>query len=251
MRTYLVYLAGPMSGHSGGYCSWRTKEFEQYRRKDVVALDPMRGKDFLKDASSIETHYDHILGTPQFIIERDHNDVKICDLVFVNLLGAKRVSIGTMVELGWAMAYRKPIILVMEAMGNIHDHPMVTQTFHAHRAYDLLTGIGLLNLYLPSMEPVLQVSKARNNGMAKLTWKVVEKIRALAPSGEYSVAQLGAMFGVSPRQIRDIIALKAWKLADDTNMEHFQSAPLAVEAPEKCPACGQNWWNCLCTHDDL
>jgi hypothetical protein len=37
----------------------------------------------------------------------------------------KRVSIGTVMEFGWADGARKPIILVMDDVDNIHDHPMV------------------------------------------------------------------------------------------------------------------------------
>lgn len=39
----------------------------------------------------------------------------------MNLLGAKKVGIGTMVEPAWAYANRKPIIVCMEAKGNPHD----------------------------------------------------------------------------------------------------------------------------------
>ena len=38
----------------------------------------------------------------------------------MNLLGAKRVSIGTTVELAWD-ASRKPVLVCMEASGNPHD----------------------------------------------------------------------------------------------------------------------------------
>ena len=37
-----------------------------------------------------------------------------CDVVLMYLIGAKKVSIGTMIEAGWADAYRKPVVLVLE-----------------------------------------------------------------------------------------------------------------------------------------
>jgi nucleoside 2-deoxyribosyltransferase len=47
------------------------------------------------------------------------------NLVLMNLLGADRVSVGTMIEVGWADAARNPIIVAMEP-GNVHEHPMVS-----------------------------------------------------------------------------------------------------------------------------
>ena len=50
-----------------------------------------------------------------------------CDLVLVNLLGATKVSIGTVSEMGMAFAMDKTIITVIEP-DNIHQHPFVTET---------------------------------------------------------------------------------------------------------------------------
>jgi hypothetical protein len=44
--------------------------------------------------------------------------------VLFNLNGAEKASIGCMIELGWASAYRKFIITVMTE-SNIHWHGMV------------------------------------------------------------------------------------------------------------------------------
>jgi nucleoside 2-deoxyribosyltransferase len=49
------------------------------------------------------------------------------DLVVFNMLGAKRISIGTMVEFGWSDAARVPSILIMEKDGNPHEYPMVRE----------------------------------------------------------------------------------------------------------------------------
>ena len=40
---------------------------------------------------------------------------------------ATEISIGTMIEYGWADAFRKPIITVMENEGNVHDHNFVKE----------------------------------------------------------------------------------------------------------------------------
>lgn len=45
-------------------------------------------------------------------------------MIFVNFLGAKIVSIGTVMEIAWADILRKPTIIVMEE-DNIHYHKMI------------------------------------------------------------------------------------------------------------------------------
>jgi nucleoside 2-deoxyribosyltransferase len=72
---------------------------------------------------------EHFMTTDEGIVTRDIWDVQRADAVLFNLLNAKKISIGTMVEYGWASAFNKPIITVMEKRGskkeNIHEHPMV------------------------------------------------------------------------------------------------------------------------------
>jgi len=66
-----------------------------------------------------------VLSTQQAVVTRDRFDTQRVDVVLMNLLGADRVSVGTMVELGWADAARVPVVGVMETEGNIHDHMFV------------------------------------------------------------------------------------------------------------------------------
>jgi nucleoside 2-deoxyribosyltransferase len=76
---------------------------------------------------------------------RDHWDVSRCDAVLVVLSGATRVSIGTVMELGWAYAYRKPVVAVMEEEGNPHEHGMVREAL-SYRVTTLDEAIDLLNI---------------------------------------------------------------------------------------------------------
>jgi hypothetical protein len=40
------------------------------------------------------------------------------------------VSKGTIMELAWAFHLRKPVVVVMEDEGNLHDgHPMLLETY--------------------------------------------------------------------------------------------------------------------------
>lgn len=127
----IVYLAGPIAG--SGY-----KDVTNWRRRAVLELspikvfDPMRAKDFLKNEEEDVHNYEkktileNALGSPKGITSRDRYDVMNCDVVLMNLIGAKRISTGSMIEVGWADAYRKPIVLAIDE-GNIHLHPMLLE----------------------------------------------------------------------------------------------------------------------------
>jgi hypothetical protein len=67
------------------------------------------------------------MSTPKGVVKRDKFDATRCSVLFVNLLGAKKVSIGTCVEIGWADANDIPIVLIMEK-DNIHHHAFVTES---------------------------------------------------------------------------------------------------------------------------
>ena|SRR3990172_13318213 len=63
-----------------------------------------------------------------------------------------------------------------------------------------------------------KVSRGRHNspsgersGMAKLTWESVRAIRKLYGTGTYSTRKLGAMFGVSNRNISDVTRRVTWR----------------------------------------
>lgn len=97
------------------------------RQRGLEPLSPMRGKDFiLKRIGEQEvlgqTYEDAPLSTQRGIVARDRFDVMRADAVIFNLLGAKTVSIGTMVEVGWCDAFRKIGILVIEPAANPMDH---------------------------------------------------------------------------------------------------------------------------------
>jgi nucleoside 2-deoxyribosyltransferase len=124
-----VYLAGPIKGLSyDGATDWRAIVGAMLRVRNIHSLSPMRYKFYLQNETNLDsTTYTHPLSTPKGLTTRDRNDVFTCDALIVNLLGAERVSVGTMIELGWADAKRKPIVVVMEPGGNLHDHPMVQE----------------------------------------------------------------------------------------------------------------------------
>lgn len=125
---YQIYLAGAIEGYKFNEINnWRD-EVSQLLPSYIRTLSPLRGKIVLNNDNEIvqeEWKDKNELTTFKAINTRDHNDVMRCDLLFVNLLGTKRVSIGTMFEIAWAWSYKKPIVLIIEENGNLHDHPMV------------------------------------------------------------------------------------------------------------------------------
>lgn len=124
-----VYLAGPISGCTYDQCTdWRARFAAELKSWGVEALSPMRGKDYLNDGKIIDGAYDQtILSNAQAILHRDFWDCCRSDVVLVNLLGAERVSIGTVMEIAFAHARQIPVVLLMEPKGNIHEHPMIQQ----------------------------------------------------------------------------------------------------------------------------
>lgn len=123
-----VYLAGPISGLSYGGCTdWREYAKSELAKEGIIGVSPMRAKEYLAEEMNIKDSYNTVLSCGKGITTRDRFDTKNCNLVLANLLGAKKVSIGTVLEFGWADAYRNPIIAVMEKSGNPHDHAMIKE----------------------------------------------------------------------------------------------------------------------------
>lgn len=124
-----VYLSGPITGltYDEGQ-DWRDWVYRELATVGVHGLSPLRGKDYLRKEGVLTDKYlnIHPLSTPKGIVTRDRNDTINADVMLVNVLGAERVSIGTVMEIGWADLARVPIVLVMEP-GNVHDHAMVTE----------------------------------------------------------------------------------------------------------------------------
>jgi nucleoside 2-deoxyribosyltransferase len=125
---YTAYLAGPITGLSFyGATDWR-EEFIHRLPSQIQGLSPLRGKAYLKSEQSISASYPDIpLSCPSGIMTHSFNDCKRCDVLVVNFLGATKVSIGTVMELAWAYAFRIPTVVIMEKEGNPHDHPMVQE----------------------------------------------------------------------------------------------------------------------------
>ncbi len=137
-RPLVLYLAGPITGL--GYADaldWRDEVRTRLAvsAPHVECVDPMRAKQHLAGIESIGPH-GHAGGllNSHAVVARDMWDVERCDVVLLNLTGARQISIGSMVELGRASACGKFVIVVLspEELGeeayanrNPHDHLFV------------------------------------------------------------------------------------------------------------------------------
>src|SRR5271167_1832462 len=112
----LVYLAGPITGLTYEGCvDWRQKAIDYLDQFGIQGLSPLRSKDYLLQETSVADSYEEkILSTQRGIYGRDKFDCERADVVLVNVLGAKRVSIGTVMEIAWATGKNTPVVLVME-----------------------------------------------------------------------------------------------------------------------------------------
>jgi nucleoside 2-deoxyribosyltransferase len=131
-----VYLAGPIDGLTYGEATrWRNKFRDDLSYHGIKAVDPMRSQTYLaeiegpltscKIAASVAENKSTL--TASHITAADKFDCTNCSFIIVNVLGAKKVSIGTMIEVGWANANNIPIILVIEEEGNVHEHPILDE----------------------------------------------------------------------------------------------------------------------------
>lgn len=141
--TNRVYLCGPISGlNVAAAQDWRDKaEFAlqhreisyspgRWRKRDtfIQVLSPMRFKSKLPAGPLPPEGFTDLgpLYTNRGIFGRDRNDVRTSDVVLANFVGSERVSIGSMIELGWADAWNIPVVT---ALGDdkFHDHVFVKQ----------------------------------------------------------------------------------------------------------------------------
>ena len=159
-----VYLAGPLTGltYRDARHGWR-EEFAKMLPAHILPLSPMRGKDSLMGEVDIQGDPDmypsNALCSASGIVTRDRNDVKNCDVMVACFLGMteRKSSIGTCVEFGWADAYRKPVIMVIEddPNGSYTDSDGITRTIvnsgkkaniHLHAFLTEIAGYRVNNL---------------------------------------------------------------------------------------------------------
>lgn len=137
---FKVYLAGPITGLTyGDSVDWRAYAINKLHDlglaggHKIVGYSPMRGKAYLRHEVKLRdgAYNQTIMSNDHSIVARDFNDCRTADAILVNFLDPTMVSIGTILEIGFAKALNVPVVLCIEpynddpALRNVHDHGMV------------------------------------------------------------------------------------------------------------------------------
>lgn len=149
-----VYLAGPITGQSyEGATDWREYAYRDLKKAGITAFSPMRAKEYLKKEQTLSGAPDAYTGlglsNPKGIVTRDRFDCMNADMILMNLLPAEEsgvVSVGTMIELGWADAARVPVVLIMTEKNPMY-HAMVTE-MAGYIVRDLDSALTLVKAFL-------------------------------------------------------------------------------------------------------
>lgn len=150
-KEFLLYLAGPITGVSYSESTHWREYVANNLPPNITAVSPMRGKDYLASEENIKSSYEqHLLSSQKGLFTRDRFDVGRCDAILFNFLGSEDVSIGSIMEIGWADIFGKPIILVMEN-DNVHNHPMVREA----AGYIVSTLDEAIKIAIAVLSPVL------------------------------------------------------------------------------------------------
>lgn len=145
-----VYLSGPIDGlNYAETTGWRDYVGGYFHRAGVDVRDPMRQRVYKNaiDRVTADRPLDEVvitvhssMNSDRGITVRDHKDTIMSDLLFVNLLDARKVSLGTVAEVAWAYDRRITTVVVMEESGNCHEHPMLREMI-SYRVSSLDDGI--------------------------------------------------------------------------------------------------------------
>lgn len=127
----LVYLAGPIGGLTWEEANgWRTYVTELL--KPLNCLSPLRDievdgkmlslKGFTNTSDKKFLSNSRASGDLPFqiLFDRDYRDVDFCNFLFVNMIGAKKKSTGTIMEVSRAFKRGIPMVLAMEP-GNANE----------------------------------------------------------------------------------------------------------------------------------
>lgn len=141
LPTREVYLAGPVSGLTSNEArfDWRYN-FALIMPDHIMCRSPMRTFGCYADTMHLKDELPlseiEELRVGKNIFAKDEHDIRSSDLMVACFLGAKKISKGSLVELGMAYTLNKPIVLVIEPSGNVHDHSFVDQVA-THRVDNL------------------------------------------------------------------------------------------------------------------
>lgn len=124
-----VYLSGPITGGSARSIeTWRHLVAQRLGASAQV-VDPASYR-YDADPAYLEpetrAQSAERLQHGQHVVRRNQSLIEGCDLVLANLLESpERASIGTVGEIFLAHAFKKPVVIIRQEHGNVHDHAML------------------------------------------------------------------------------------------------------------------------------
>lgn len=126
-----VYLAGPISGLTYNEATaWRETAKSVLADYGAMGLSPFDQHNAPKDKNvALDAWFEEQIGMDTLtVVQGDLAMVDACDVLFMNLKGANRPSLGSMAELGYAWKGGKYVITVADPVH--HNHPFVTHMSH-------------------------------------------------------------------------------------------------------------------------
>tara|TARA_B100001750_G_C15516362_1_gene607527 strand:- start:519 stop:989 length:471 start_codon:yes stop_codon:yes gene_type:complete len=127
MKKY-IYLAGPIADCNFKEANAWRDDVQNQLPPGIVGISPLRceplepGKKYAQKGAVIDMWSD-----PRAIATKNWLDTESCDLVLAYLpkeLNDRRPSYGTVIEIGWAIGLRKPIIVVSDD-DYLMRHPLI------------------------------------------------------------------------------------------------------------------------------
>ena len=127
MKKY-IYLAGPIAGLTEEEATeWRA-EVRENLPHGIIGISPLRceplkeGMVYTDDGAT-----DEMWSDPRAINAKNWLDTESADLVLAYLpkeMNDRRPSIGTIIEIGWAIGLKKPLIVVSDDK-QVMEHPLI------------------------------------------------------------------------------------------------------------------------------
>ena len=122
-----IYLAGSIAGCDKGEANdWRNTVSAALAQHGIVGVSPLRCEPIHGERYGV-SYEDPRFGTARAISSKNFLDVQRCAATLCYMpkdLNERRLSVGTVIELAWAHALRKPTILVTD-YPFLLEHPVV------------------------------------------------------------------------------------------------------------------------------
>lgn len=123
-----IYLAGPIAGCTEAEANdWRhdfALQLAAGSDGQIVGISPLRCEPVVGERYELN-YADPKFGIAGAIAAKNDLDTRSCDLVLAYLPRSIRPSYGTIIELAWARAHNKPVVLVTDDP-YIREHPLVS-----------------------------------------------------------------------------------------------------------------------------